>query len=98
MLRRVGVVKVILGIGCSPYSQSSKLVWIYLKFTSCGMVLSILNDVPGCVEKSDRELGIHRMCLKRTGFKVEEAQWPIGYGVGLRIKRSSVRIRPWPLC
>ena len=22
------------------------------------------------------------------------AQWPIGYGVGLRIKRSSVRIRP----
>ena len=25
------------------------------------------------------------------------AQWPIGYGVGLRIKRSSVRIRPWPL-
>ena len=28
---------------------------------------------------------------------VGEAQWPIGYGVGLRIKRSSVRIRPWPL-
>ena len=26
-----------------------------------------------------------------------EAQWPIGYGVGLRIKRSSVWIRPWPL-
>ena len=26
-----------------------------------------------------------------------EAEWPIGYGVGLRIKRSSVRIRPWPL-
>ena len=26
-----------------------------------------------------------------------EAQWPIRYGVGLRIKRSSVRIRPWPL-
>ena len=26
-----------------------------------------------------------------------EAQWPICYGVGLRIKRSSVRIRPWPL-
>ena len=24
-------------------------------------------------------------------------QWPIGYFVGLRIKRSSVRIRPWPL-
>ena len=29
--------------------------------------------------------------------KNTEAQWPIGYGVGLRIKRSSVRIRPWPL-
>ena len=26
-----------------------------------------------------------------------EAQWPIDYGVGLRIKRSSVRIRQWPL-
>ena len=26
-----------------------------------------------------------------------EAQWPIGHGVGLRIKWSSVRIRPWPL-
>ena len=26
-----------------------------------------------------------------------EAQWQIGYGVRLRIKRSSVRIRPWPL-
>ena len=26
-----------------------------------------------------------------------EAQWPIGYGAGLRIKRSLVRIRPWPL-
>ena len=25
------------------------------------------------------------------------AQWPIGYGVGLQIKQSSVRIRPWPL-
>ena len=25
------------------------------------------------------------------------SQWPIGYGVGLRIKRSSVWIRPWPL-
>ena len=28
---------------------------------------------------------------------LKEAQWPIGYGVGLRIKRSSVRIRLWPL-
>ena len=27
----------------------------------------------------------------------EEAQWPIGYGVELRIKRSSAQIRPWPL-
>ena len=27
----------------------------------------------------------------------KEAQWPIGYGVGLRIKRSSVQIRLWPL-
>ena len=26
-----------------------------------------------------------------------EAQWPIGCGVGLRIKRSSVRIWPWTL-
>ena len=28
---------------------------------------------------------------------LEEAQWPIGYGVRLRIKRSSVWIRPWSL-
>ena len=26
---------------------------------------------------------------------LRKAQWPIGYGVGLRIKRSSIRIRPW---
>ena len=36
--------------------------------------------------------------LARSGrAKRREAHWPIGYGVGLRIKRSSVRIRPWPL-
>ena len=29
--------------------------------------------------------------VERTNWK---AQWPIGYGVGLQIKRSSVRIRP----
>ena len=33
-------------------------------------------------------------CFSSSNFY--EAQWPIGYGVGLRIKRSSVRIRPWP--
>ena len=39
-----------------------------------------------------------KMCS--TGLNacnLAEAQWQIGYGVGLRIKRSSVRIRPWPL-
>ena len=30
-------------------------------------------------------------------LKLQEAQWPIGYGVGLRIKWSSVRMRAWPL-
>ena len=30
-------------------------------------------------------------------LKTLNVQWPIGYGVGLLIKRSSVRIRPWPL-
>ena len=30
-------------------------------------------------------------------FEQREAQWPIGYGVGLQIERSSVRIRLWPL-
>ena len=34
---------------------------------------------------------------QRKPRSLTEAQWPIGYGVGLRIKRSSVRIRPWPL-
>ena len=28
---------------------------------------------------------------------LSEAQWPNGYSVELRIKLSSVRIRPWPL-
>ena len=37
-----------------------------------------------------------RSCWYFDGVYLE-AQWPIGYGVGLRIKRSSVRIRPWPL-
>ena len=32
-----------------------------------------------------------------TNNNLWEAQWPIGYGVRLRIKRSSVRIRLWPL-
>ena len=35
--------------------------------------------------------------LNTVSSRLEEAQWPIGCGVGLRIKRSSVRIRPWPL-
>ena len=35
--------------------------------------------------------------LGQPSLQKREAQWPIGYGVGLRIKRSSVRIRLWPL-
>ena len=40
-----------------------------------------------------------RLTVKLTvrEVTVREAQWPIGYGVVLRIKRSSVRIRPRPL-
>ena len=34
---------------------------------------------------------------KRIIPSKKEAQWPIGYGIKLRIKRSSARIRPWPL-
>ena len=40
---------------------------------------------------NDRNICERRGCMK------EDAQWPIRYGVGLRIKRSAVRIRPWPL-
>ena len=36
--------------------------------------------------------------VQKKVLQPRKAQWPIGYGVGLRIKRSSVRIRPWPLC
>ena len=39
----------------------------------------------------------HACCCDAITSIIREAQWPIGYGVGLRIKRSSVRIRPWPL-
>ena len=38
-----------------------------------------------------------RLKKKKRTTQFVEAQWQIGYGVGLRIKRSSVRIRPWPL-
>ena len=38
-----------------------------------------------------------KVTSKKKKQKTAEAQWPIGYGVGLRIKRYSVRIRPWPL-
>ena len=34
---------------------------------------------------------------KNRTLAISEAQWPIGYSVGLWIKRSSVRIQPWPL-
>ena len=37
-----------------------------------------------------------RGCENKIIDSKKEAQWPIGYGVGLRIKRSSVRIWPWP--
>ena len=43
---------------------------------------------------SDKTHALH-VCL--IWKKMVEAQWPIGYGVGFWIKRSSVRIRPWPL-
>ena len=46
-------------------------------------------------KNSHELLWVHTFpCQKKN---LAEAQWPIGYGVGLRIKRSSVRIRPWPL-
>ena len=44
-------------------------------------------------DKSNRHDTHSEKCISHN----REAQWPIGYGVGLRIKRSSVRIRPWPL-
>ena len=47
-------------------------------------------------ENAERLDFVHKS-IKCTLYQNVEAQWPIGYGVGLRIKRSSVRIRPWPL-
>ena len=37
------------------------------------------------------------VCGGTVANRFVEAHWPIGYGVGLRIKRSLVRIWPWPL-
>ena len=37
------------------------------------------------------------LCCIFQSRHLNEAQWPVDYGVGLRIKQSSVRIRPWPL-
>ena len=39
----------------------------------------------------------HILCTNWHTCITHHQQWPIGYGVELRIKRSSVRIRPWPL-
>ena len=38
-----------------------------------------------------------KTCFWNSCYGNVEAQWPIGYGVGLRIKRSSVQIMPLPL-
>ena len=48
------------------------------------------------VRKHASTLGV--AMVTKGGRRQLEAQWPIAYGVGLWIKRSSVRIRPWPLC
>ena len=47
--------------------------------------------------KSEKEKKKQEQINRLSNVRKCEAQWPIGYGVGLRIKRSSVRIRPWPL-
>ena len=48
-------------------------------------------------EKGSATVQRRRIFARHAEHGDKEAQWPIGYGVGLRIKRSSVRIRPWPL-
>ena len=56
------------------------------------------------LSKSDNGYTWHKQnseVIKESVWNFEpqlgEDMWPIGYGVGLRIKRSSVRIRPCPL-
>ena len=49
------------------------------------------------LEIEKRDFGVRLRSGDKHHLENVEAQWPIGYGVGLRIKRSSVRIRPWPL-
>ena len=72
-------------------------LWIFLWnfYRTCVSTFSI----PWCKKvKNDQKVksrGGGGSCLK--AHEKRGAQWPIGYGVGLRIKRSSVRIRPWPL-
>ena len=62
------------------------LIWLFM-----ASLLSRTND-----EQLQNACVSHVVLFLWNKFKVE-AQWPIGYGVGLRIKRSLVRIRPWPL-
>ena len=54
-------------------------------------------DLDYCIHRNFRTRFRGHLKIPHIADKQKEAQWPISYGVGLRIKRSSVRIRPWPL-
>ena len=76
-------------VASHPGQLFSFIVEIVLVFLS--------SRIFGRYESSDKKIVRSRKDEARNQNFAEEAQWPIGYGVGLRIKWSSVRIRPWPL-
>ena len=68
------------------------------KLLACiGFFYKVVHKI-GCLRKFNRSCEIELNFLTAWTISMKlEAQWQIGYGVGLRIKRSSVWIRPWPL-
>ena len=84
-----------LQLACPPgdllISMVKETVILYKKELRKMKKIVSLIDLKEMKTRNDCEIACD--CVKLA----EEAQWQIGYGVGLRIKRSSVRIRPWPL-
>ena len=67
------------------FTQNHVFLWICIWLGTCDTVTAVVRFWHS----------VHITSI--MGSTLVEAQWPIGYGVGLRIKRSSVQIRPWPL-
>ena len=93
-----GLLGKLLGLGPGELSDKQHGSPSLTYWASCAFecIFLVCSDFSGAA----RHRRLRRACdvpLSGEEGSILEAQWPIGYGVELRIKRSSVRIRPWPL-